>query len=231
MLNEDIIRIRDLTFRYNSRDKAVLKNVNFSVKRGECVIICGRSGSGKSTLLYLLNGLIPHIIKGNINGEVSVANILPKDVPLSTLSRKVGTVFQNPDNQLFMAKVYDDVAFGCENLCYSKDEIAKRTESAIQQIRLWDVKNKEINRLSGGQKQRTAIAGIFAMGPEILLMDEPTADLDFNGRKECIDAIQKLNKNNHTIVIATHLYEDFLSIADSVYNINSGNLKNGLPED
>lgn len=231
MFNGKLIEIKNLTFRYNSRDKPVLEYVNFNVKRGECVLICGQSGTGKSTLLYLLNGLIPHVIKGDIKGEISVSNTIPKNIPVSILSRKVGTIFQNPDNQLFMAKVYDDVAFGCENLKFSKDKIIKKVELAILQTGLWEKKDKEVNQLSGGQKQRTAIAGIFAMGPEILLMDEPTADLDIEGRKECIDIVKKLKKNNHTIIIATHLYKDFLSLADCVYHIDSRNLKKGLPED
>lgn len=223
---EPIISVDNLTFKYPGNEvdelpeKTVLDNVSLKVNKGEFVGIIGHNGSGKSTLAKLLNAiLIP------TEGTITIKDMDTKD-PDKTwdIRQTAGMVFQNPDNQLVATIVEDDVAFGPENLGVPPDEIRRRVDNCLEVVGMSDFKRAEPNNLSGGQKQRVAIAGILAMEPECIILDEPTAMLDPNGRKEVIKTIRKLNEEKDmTILHITH-YMDELINADRIIVLDNGKI-------
>jgi energy-coupling factor transporter ATP-binding protein EcfA2 len=165
-----MLKIRNLAYSYPGSPEPVLINVNLDVGKGELALIKGESGTGKSTLLFCINGLIPHVIEGTLSGDVEVDGVKPMDVTVGEMARTVGTVFQNPDNQIFMLRVGEDVAFGCENLGLPSQHVKERVDGALRELGLTELQDIETSRLSGGQKQRLAIAGAqedgwYTMGP------------------------------------------------------------------
>ncbi len=229
-MEKNIISIKNLTFTYGkeSDDKPALKDINMSVKKGEFVAILGENGSGKSTLAKLLNALI--VPK---DGEVFINDFNTKDSSkLWDIRQTVGMVFQNPDNQLVATIVEDDVAFGPENLGVEPDEIRQRVDRSLKAVDMYEHRLKEPHRLSGGQKQRVAIAGIIAMKPECIVLDEPTAMLDPVGRSEVMDTIMMLNREEGiTILLITHFMEE-AAVADRVIVMNEGEIKmDGTPKE
>jgi len=162
-----MVRLEGVSYRYATAGEWALRDIDLRIEPGECVLIAGDSGCGKSTLLHTVNGLIPHLFPGHLEGQVKVGDVQPGDLPLEKLSQRVGTVFQNPDNQLFMLAVADDVAFGCENLCLPRDEIIERVDESLRQVGLDALRQRAVFSLSGGQKQRCAMAGVLAMSPEV----------------------------------------------------------------
>lgn len=221
------ISVKDLYFSYDNSEHAI-KGVSFDVEKGEYVAIIGHNGSGKSTLSKLLNGLL---VAGS--GEVVIDGLSLSDKKnLFEVRKKVGTVFQNPDNQIVASIVCDDVAFGPENLGVPREEIGKRIDFALSAVGMQKYKNSSPERLSGGQKQRIAIAGALALKPEILVLDEATSMLDPVGRKEILDIASDLNDNQGVTVIAvTHYMEEVLR-ADRVIVLKDGQiLLTGTPNE
>lgn len=200
---ENLIEIKNLEFRYPGaeRQTPVLKNINLNIQKGEFVSVIGPNGCGKSTLIRHFNGLLlPSSGMVRVNG---LSTLEPDN--LMTIRRNVGMVFQNPDNQLFASVVLEDVAFGVENLCLPRQEIKVRVEKALSQVGMLEYRNYPPHRLSGGQKQKVAIAGILAMEPECLILDEPTSMLDPKGRNEVMEAVRSLNSHNGiTVIYVTH---------------------------
>ncbi len=222
---ENIIQIRDVTFDYhrNSEDEVTIRalnHVSLDIEKGSFTAVIGVNGSGKSTLAKHLNGLVLPT-----EGEVVVCGFNTKDnETLWEVRRKVGMVFQNPDNQMVSAVVEDDVAFGPENLGIPPQEIRARVDMALQSVGMYDFRKKAPHMLSGGQKQRVAIAGVVAMLPECIVFDEPTAMLDPRGRKEVLDIIHKLNKEDgKTIVLITHFMDEVVD-ADKVVVMDNGHI-------
>ncbi len=204
------IEINNLSFTYENRIDPALDNVNLTVDDKEFVLLAGASGSGKSTLLKCINGLIPHRYLGRYSGEVRIRN---KPVPRSRfldLSAIVGTVLQEADKQLVSSKVEDDVAFGPCNLALPKPEVDRRVEEALKSMDILQLRDRSVFALSGGQKQRLAIAGVLAMEPDIILFDEPLANLDSNGVKLMQDIFRKLHAHGKTIIVAEHRTEEVL---------------------
>jgi energy-coupling factor transport system ATP-binding protein len=222
-LKENIIEIMDLIHEYKKDDDETiqaLKKVSLNIKKGEFIAILGHNGSGKSTLAKHMNAiLLPSGGKVYVNGmdtseEESVWNI----------RQTAGMVFQNPDNQIVATVVEEDVAFGPENLGVSPKEIRYRVEEALKAVGMWEFRKKAPHLLSGGQKQRIAIAGIIAMRPNCIILDEPTAMLDPSGRREVMDTITKLNqKEGITIVHITHFMNEAVG-ADRVIVIEDGEI-------
>ena len=203
----EFISVQNVTFRYNEEGenaKLVLDDVSFEVRQGEFVALLGHNGSGKSTIAKHLNAmLIPSSGKVYIDGMDTTDEAVTYDI-----RRKVGLVLQNPDNQLVASIVEEDVAFGPENLGIPADEIRERVDEALKAVDMYDYRLKAPYKLSGGQKQRVAIAGIIAMRPDCIVLDEPTAMLDPKGRQEVLDTILKLNRENGiTVVMITHYME------------------------
>lgn len=204
-------------------EKHALKDINFKIDKGEFIGIIGHTGSGKSTLIQHMNGLIKATSgKVYFNGE----DIYDKNYDMRILRSKVGLVFQYPEHQLFETTVYKDVSFGPKNLGLDKSEVDRRTCEALKMVgigvELYDASPFE---LSGGQKRRVAIAGILAMEPEVLILDEPTAGLDPRGRDEILDQVAKLHREkNITVILVTHSMEDAAKYVDRIFVMNDGRL-------
>lgn len=206
----------------------VLKNFNLNIEQGSFTVILGHNGSGKSTVAKLTNGIL-----FADKGQVIVDGItLKDDDTVFDVRRSVGMVFQNPDNQIVSSVVEEDVAFGAENLGIPPDECRKRVDEALKTVGMYDYRLKSPSKLSGGQKQRVAVAGILAMKPKCIVLDEPTAMLDPSGRKEVIDTVMKLNREEGiTIVLITH-YMDEAVKADRTIVIDNGNVvADGTPSE
>ena len=226
------IEVKDVKFSYDAADenekpKNVLKGVSLSIKKGEFVALLGHNGSGKSTLAKMFNGILEPE-SGSVN--VCGYDTMNADTILD-VRKRIGLVLQNPDNQLVASIVEEDVAFGPENLGIEPEEIRRRVDSALKAVDMYEYRRHAPYKLSGGQKQRVAIAGIIAMEPECIVLDEPTAMLDPQGRREVMDTVIKLNREkNITIILITH-YMDEAVLADRVVVLDDGNIiTDGTPE-
>lgn len=219
---DNIIEVKNVTYEYTDEEKtfAAVKNLSLNIERGSFTVILGHNGSGKSTLAKMLNGL-----NKPTSGDVFADGINTKDEKTEIeVKRKVGMVFQNPDNQIIASIVEEDVAFGPENLGIPPKEIEKRVEDALKAVDMWEFRKSTPHHLSGGQKQRIAIAGIIAMQPECLVLDEPTAMLDPKGRVEIISTLHRLNQDKGiTVVLITHYMEEAEN-ADRVIVMNDGEI-------
>ena len=212
--------INDFDENESAKKTTVFRNLNFAVERGEFVAVLGHNGSGKSTLVKCFNGInIPE------EGDVIVNGYNTKDDEhLLDIRQSVGMVFQNPDNQIVATIVEEDVAFALENMGVEPNEIRRRVDDALKTVGMYEYREHAPHKLSGGQKQRVAIAGILAMRPDCILLDEPTAMLDPNGRKEVLKTIKMLNKEfGVTIVLITH-YMDEAAQAERVVVMDSGEI-------
>jgi energy-coupling factor transport system ATP-binding protein len=215
--------IKDLSFSYPvSKDKLALDHINLNIEKGEYIAVCGKSGSGKTTLLkHLKSTLAPH---GNVSGEIFFEGKPLKDADLREQSSKIGYVMQNPDNQIIGSVVEEDVGFGPENMGVPTMDIWKRVNESLEKTGMTAYRHHSPNKLSGGQKQRVAIAGVMAMRPKCIVLDEPTAMLDPNGRKEVLAAVHQLNKQeNVTVVLITHYMEEVID-ADHVIVMDDGHV-------
>jgi len=216
-----LIKLKDVQFSYYRQKKPAVEDINIEVQEGDFISIIGANGSGKSTLAKLLNVLLRPD-----KGDIIVEGINTRNKEkIWDIRKNVGMVFQNPDNQIVATMVEDDVAFGLENIAIPSDEIRKRVDHALKLVDLAGYETHQTHKLSGGQKQRLAIAGIIAMEPSCIVLDEPTAMLDPQGRKEVINTIKFLNKEkNITIILITHFMEEAV-LADQVYVMNEGRIQ------
>ena len=231
----EFIRIENLCFQYeeteevhSNRGRNVIDDLSLSINKGEFVAIIGHNGSGKSTVAKQLNAMLTPT-----SGKVYVDGMDTSDENLTyDIRRKVGLVLQNPDNQLVASIVEEDVAFGPENIGIAPKEIRERVDFALKAVDMYEHRLKAPHKLSGGQKQRVAIAGIIAMQPDCIVLDEPTAMLDPKGRAEVLRTITKLNKENGiTVVMITHYMEEAVE-ADRVFVIDKGKLlTQGTPDE
>ena len=228
----NFISVQNVTFRYDSQDetegKLVLNDISFEVEKGAFVALLGHNGSGKSTVAKHLNAMLTPT-----SGKVYIDGMDTSDEKLTyDIRRRVGLVLQNPDNQIVASIVEEDVAFGPENLGIPSDEIRRRVDEALKAVDMYDHRLKAPYKLSGGQKQRVAIAGIIAMQPDCIVLDEPTAMLDPKGREEVLYTIHKLNKEQGiTVVMITHYMEEAVT-ADRVYVMDNGRmLTSGTPRE
>ena len=232
-MNANFIEIKNLRYSYDEDDGKVvpvLNGISLDIKRGEYVAVLGHNGSGKSTLAKLLNMILTPTA-GTITGDgtdITAPDLSDDDI--FALRKKVGMVFQNPDNQLVATIVEEDVAFGPENLGYPQEEIRRRVDGALEIVGMSEYAHHEPHRLSGGQKQRIAIAGIIAMSPECIIFDESTSMLDPSGRKDVLKTMEKLNRENGITVITITHYMNEAAKADRVVVLDDGNiLMDGTP--
>jgi energy-coupling factor transport system ATP-binding protein len=220
-----MIKIENLSFCYPTREEHALKNINIHIKEGEFVVLTGVSGCGKTTLLKALNGIIPHESSGKLCGEVWIDGLDTKENSISTLSQKIGLVFQNPDEQIFSTRVLEEIAFGMENLCYPREEIIQRIDWALNKVGMSDYKDSSTSALSGGQKQRIALASVMALKPKILVLDEPISQLDPKGAKEVLRVIKKLRDEGMTILMVEHRLHEVAKWADKIVIMDKGKIK------
>ena len=218
---KSIIEVKDLSFRYKEDQEYYdVNNVSFHVKRGEWLSIVGHNGSGKSTTIRLIDGLLEAE-----SGEIWIDDQLLSSENVWDLRRQIGMVFQNPDNQFVGATVEDDVAFGLENQGLPREEMKKRVAESLELVGMLDFKKREPARLSGGQKQRVAIAGVVALRPAILILDEATSMLDPEGRRELIQTVQEIRKDYQmTVVSITHDLEE-VAMSDRVLVMKKGQVE------
>ncbi len=235
----NVITVENLSFRYRRAAEYSLKDVSFEVRKGEMLGIIGPSGSGKSTLCLTLNGIIPQSIKGEFSGDVVVRDprtgeeYNTKETPVSKLSTVVGLVLQNPESQLFNMTVEEEIAFGLENLGLERNEILRRLRWALEVTGLRGLEREFPPNLSGGQQQRLAIAAVLAMEPAVLVLDEPTSQLDPVGRKEVLGLISLLRKEHGmTVVLVEHHTDYILRFADRVLVMDGGHvIMEGTPRE
>ncbi len=231
-----LVEVKDLFYEYRERDEngevdivtTALEGVSVNVEKGDFIAIIGSNGSGKSTFAKHLNAILKP------TGGTVIVRSLDTSLEENTLEirKTAGMVFQNPDNQIIGSIIEEDVAFGLENLGVPTDEMKKRVKESLKTVGMWEYASGSPNRLSGGQKQRVAIAGIVAMKPEVMILDESTAMLDPRGRKEVLDAVEELNKEEGmTVILITH-YMDEAARAHKIFVLHEGQVKmSGTPEE
>jgi energy-coupling factor transporter ATP-binding protein EcfA2 len=229
-----IVTLKDVTYKYPLTDTPALQEINLQVKEGEFLAIIGPNGAGKSTLCYTLAGFVPHFFKGELTGMVEV---LGKDLLNSTLSEwvlNVGLAFQNPFNQISGAKytVFEELAFGLENIGIPRDEMKTRVEAALQLTGISDLAERSPYSLSGGQQQRVALTSILVMQPRVLVLDEPTSQMDPIGTREVFGVISKMTERGMTVILAEHKVEWIAQFADRVIALKDGRiLLEGTPSE
>jgi len=228
-MKEEIFRLNNISFKYQDGTLA-LKNVSMKIYRDEILGIIGPNGAGKSTLLMVLDGLLfPY--EGNLYafGEELNKSRLKDDSFRYKFRKRVGIVFQDPDVQLFSSTVWDDIAFGLKYLNIDKEEIGERVDYALRELKISYLAKKHPYNLSVGEKKKASIATILPIYPEVILLDEPTANLDPGGKKELLELIKRLNYNGITFVIATHDLNFIAEIADRIYVLNKSIIAEGSP--
>ena len=232
MAKEEIIKFNDFSFKYSSSDTSILENINLSIKSNEITVLAGPTGCGKSTLLRSIVGLIPNMYDGEYSGEVIVDGIKIKDAEIKEIAKRVGFVFQNPENQIFMFSVERDIAFGLENLGIEQEIIKERIKKMMETLSITHLAEKAPHELSDGQKQRTALAGVLAMEPKILILDEPTSLLDPKTASEFMELMNKLCKEKGiSIIIVEHRLDLVLKYADRLIILSNGKIiSNDKPE-
>jgi energy-coupling factor transport system ATP-binding protein len=221
---DEVIRVRDLWWRYELGQDWALKGIDLTVRRGEFLVIVGPSGAGKSTLCLTLCGMIPHFSRGYYKGEVMIIGRETRKMKLSEITRKVGIVFQDPDTQFVTMSVEDEIAFPLENHGVPRQEMIERVRRTMEITRIIELKDKYPHELSGGQKQRVAIASILALEPEILILDEPTSDLDPVGKSEVFSMLAELKRAGRTIILVEHNTEEAAKYADRVVLLRDGKI-------
>ena len=228
-----MIEINNVTFTYAEGKKPALNDVSLSIKDSEFILIAGPSGCGKSTLCRCINGLVPSFYGGKISGSVTVQNINTLHTPTKEMAKTVGMVFQDPENQLMATDVEREIAFGLENLGLSKTLMAKRIEEVLDTVGIDHLRHRQISTLSGGEKQKTAIASVLVLHPEILVLDEPTSELDPKGAEEVIQLVKRLNEEfGLTVLLVEHRIDRVLQSVDRLILMNNSMIAyDGNPRD
>jgi energy-coupling factor transport system ATP-binding protein len=222
--------IRDLSFNYVGSGRPVLTVDQLDVEEGEIALVVGKSGGGKSTLVNCINGVIPHVFKGNDPSGVTVYGQAVRETPLPKLSTMVGTLLQDPETQVLNYTVEEEVAFGPENLCLPSDEISARVEDAMRTTDITDLRERETYLLSGGELQRVALAAILSMKPRMLIMDEPTSNIDPEGTARVFDTLTRL-KGVSTLIIVEHKLERALPFVDRLILVDEGKVVFDIPKE
>jgi energy-coupling factor transport system ATP-binding protein len=228
-----LIRLRKFNFSYNGADRPALNNINLTVEDGQFVLLTGASGGGKSTLCRVFNGLVPHFYGGKISGQAEVQGLDILKTPPKELATKVGMVFQDPENQLVTTDVEREIAFGLENLGYPKNLIARRIEEALDTAGIAQLRFARNNELSGGEKQKVAIASVLALHPEILVLDEPTSELDPQSAEEVLRLLERLNDElGLTVILIEQRLDRVVHLVDRLLVMGGGEITaDGTPRE
>lgn len=229
-----LIELREVSYTYPTIESPALKDINLTVDEGEFVAIIGANEAGKSTLCYTLSGFVPHFFRGELQGEVKIGGINLKESSLSEWVLNVGLVFQNPFNQISGSKftVFEEIAFGLENLGIPRQEMTSRVEEAMSRTGIGDLADRSPYSLSGGQQQKVALTSILVMEPKVMVLDEPTSQLDPIGTREVFGVIKGMSQRGITIIMAEHKIEWVAEFADRVIVISEGMISNqGTPQE
>ena len=225
-MTEAPLIVENLSFQYRIRPERAIENVSFELKPGEMLLIAGSSGCGKTTLARCINGLIPRSYRGAREGQVLLHGKDVAGIPLAEVAQIVGTLLQDPERQIVASNVYNEIAFGPENLGLPREEIIERVEMAIQRLGLEYLRDRDTFNLSGGEKQKVALAGVLAMTPSILLLDEPLASLDPASAYEALDIFRSLADEGKTVVLIEHRVEDAIAAQpDRLLYMEGGRVK------
>ena len=219
-----MIDIKDVSFSYGGKDVKALNQASLHIGKGECVLLVGLSGCGKTTLTRLLNGLVPSFYEGKLSGEVLIEGKPVSEYKDGSLSQKVGSVFQNPRSQFFNVDTTGEIAFGCENIGISHEQILDRVSKASYDLEMGSLMNRDIFSLSGGEKQLVAIASVYAMNPDIYVMDEPSANLDMEVTERLKKIITLLKRQGKTIIIAEHRIAYLRDLVDRIVYMKNGSI-------
>ncbi len=227
------ISVTDLTYRYPANSRPSVENIDLTIENGEFLAVIGSSGCGKSTLLRCLTGLIPQASEGEMHGEVEICGLDTRDYALSELATKANMVFQDPEIGFFCSTVEDEIAFGPANLGLNEDTIKQRVNFAVESVGIEHLRSRRVVDLSGGEKQRVAIASVLSMKPKILVLDEPTSDLDAVGACSTIEVLQSLRiKRNMTVIVSEHRLDDLSRYLTRVVVMQKGRIAaDGSPEE
>jgi energy-coupling factor transporter ATP-binding protein EcfA2 len=224
-MNELPLIIENLTFQYRRRSEPAIEKITFSVQPGQVMLIAGSSGCGKTTLMRCINGLIPHTYSGEMSGEIRIFGMPVTKMGLTDISQTIGTLLQDPERQILGSYVMNEVAFGLESLGIQREEITPRVEKALERLGILHLRDRETFGTSGGEKQKIALAGVLAMEPKILLLDEPLASLDPVSAQEALQAFRQLADEGISVLIVEHRVEDVLSIhPDLVMYMDKGKM-------
>ena len=219
-------KLKDVSYKYPLEDREILKNINLDIKKGEFWAVIGKNGSGKTTLCNVLRRFVPDFYKGELKGKITLEGKELKDYSAKEIVQKVGFVFQNPFTQISGVKetVFEEIAFGLENLALDAEYIRKRVEETLKLLRIEELRDKNPYELSGGQGQKVALASIIAMDPEIMVIDEPTSQLDPKGTEEIYEIIDILKKEGKTIILVEHKLELIAEYAEKVMVLDEGEM-------
>jgi energy-coupling factor transporter ATP-binding protein EcfA2 len=218
-----LLSIEDLSFRYIDTERWAVDGVSLDIEEGSITVLAGQSGCGKSTLLRCMNGLIPHMYPGEYKGGITLDGSRVDKTKMGDLAQKVGLLFQNPENQIFMFSVERDIAFGLENLGLPREEMRSRIDDVMRLLGITHLALRAPHELSDGQKQRVALAGVIAMRPRLIVLDEPTSLLDPKTASELVALVRKLNRDlGITFVIVEHRLELLIPVADKIVVMDRG---------
>ena len=219
-----MIEFNNISFSYKEQGNGSLRDINLQVKEGECILLCGRSGCGKTTMIRMLNGIIPHFYTGNLTGEVLVQGQNVGKLPMYKIAKFVGSVFQNPRTQFFNIDTNSEIAFGLENLSYDRNKMSHSVEKTVDDLAIRPLLNRSIFELSGGEKQKVAFASVYAMHPDVFLLDEPSSNLDMRSILQLRNTLQKVKQQGKTILIAEHRLFYLMDLVDKIVYLEEGKI-------
>lgn len=219
-----MIELKQITFSYAGQEKGGLQNVNLTIQDGECVLLCGRSGCGKTTITRLVNGLIPRFYAGSLSGQVFIDGQDIADSPMYEIAKHIGSVFQNPRTQFFNVDSDSEIAFGMENEAWAPEEMKKRMDTTAKDLNIQHLRGRALHELSGGEKQKIAFASVYAMNPDIFLLDEPSSNLDMDAIWDLKRHLALVKKQGKTLIIAEHRLYYLMDIVDRIVYMEQGEI-------